>query len=207
MHGNDIAVCGNRRIVRVDLGNPSRTNHILQPVRIRPRRMPVGAVVDDESVFAALGVDPRDGKRHLVDLHTSAVGNRTKDKGSVRHHTECAAVIVGRADNRTVDLRHTEDLPVQRKIGRIDRRRRIGVMCNGTHGLPPGDDAAGKRRTDAVLRRICLDKIRGHLPILILVDIGAQHQPCGDRFLFQNREFRLFRLCASRRRDRRFCRR
>ena len=70
--------------------------------------MPVGAVVDDETVLSALSVDPRDGERHLVDLHSPAVGNRTKDKGSVRHHTECATVVVGRADNRAVDLRHAE---------------------------------------------------------------------------------------------------
>ena len=106
MYGDDVAVRGNHRVIRIDFRHAPVANHILQTVRIRSRRPAVGAVVDDESVLAALRIDPRDGQRHLIDLYRAIVGNRTEHKGAVGHHAECAAVVVGRAHNRTVDLRH-----------------------------------------------------------------------------------------------------
>ena len=73
MHRDDIAVGGDDRVIRIDLDNASPPHNILQPVGIRLRRSAVGAVIDDETILTALRIDPRDGQRHLVDLHRSAV--------------------------------------------------------------------------------------------------------------------------------------
>ena len=112
MHGDDVAVRGNRGVIRVDLRHASLANHIFQTVRICPRRPAVGAVVDDESVLTALGIHSRNRQRDLIDLHRAVVGNRSEYKGAVGHHAEGAAVVVGRPDNCAVNLRHAEDLTV-----------------------------------------------------------------------------------------------
>ena len=58
MHRDDIAIGRNQRIIRIDLCHAPIANDILKAIRIRPRRSTIGAVVDDEVVLAALGVDP-----------------------------------------------------------------------------------------------------------------------------------------------------
>ena len=58
VHRDDIAIGRDQRIIRIDLRHAPIANDILKAIRIRPRRSTIGAVVDDEVVFAALGVDP-----------------------------------------------------------------------------------------------------------------------------------------------------
>ena len=145
MNGNDIPIRRNCRIIGIDLRHTSLTNHIFQPVGICPRRSAVGTVINDETILPALGIDPRDGERDLIDLHCPIVGNRSENKGAVRHYAECTAVIIRRTDNHSVDLRHAEDRTVGCKVGGIDCRCRIGIACNAADGLPPRDDPARER--------------------------------------------------------------
>ena len=58
MHRDDITIGRDQRIIRIDLCHAPIANDILKAIRIRPRRSTIGAVVDDEVVLAALGVDP-----------------------------------------------------------------------------------------------------------------------------------------------------
>ena len=176
VHGDDVAVRGDHGVVRVDLRHAPVPHDVLESVGIRPRRSAVGAVVDDEVVLAALGIDARDGQRRLIDLHRAVIGRDAEDKGAVLHDAERRTVKIRRADNASVDLRHADELAAWRKIGCVDRGDRVRRARDAAHRLPSGDIAARKRGTDAVKLRVCREKIRRHETVVIFVDMRRQLQ-------------------------------